>query len=108
MPNGHGGVPFLGGPVFFAMMFATFVWVPFGNDGWFAWTRVGICLLLASAIGWRMAYYIYMYSADDYGGAYTPREVYRRASRRYRIAAPIYAVLSTLVGFGILWWHGLP
>ena len=108
MPNGHGGVPYLGGPILFTIMFAAFAWQPFSNDGWFAWTRVGICLFLAAVIGWRLAYYFHMYDADDYGGAYTPPDLYRRASRRYWIAAPIYAVLTLAAGFCILWWRGLP
>jgi hypothetical protein len=108
MPNGHSGVPYLSGPVLFAIMFATFAWLPFGHGCWFAWTRAGICLLFAAAIGWRLAYYVHMYSADEYGGAYTPPDVYRQASRRYWIAAPIYAVLTAAAGFGILWCSGLP
>jgi hypothetical protein len=108
MPNGHGGVPYLSGPIVFAIIFVTFVWLPFGHGGWLAWTRVVVCLLFAAAVGWRLAYYIHRYMADDYGGAYTPPDVYRRASRRYRIAAPIYAILTATAGFGILWWRGLP
>jgi len=108
MPNGHGGVPYFGGPVFFAIMFAIITWLPVSDEGWLAWARVGISLLLAAAIGWRLAYYFYMYDADDYGGAYTPPDVYRQASRRYWIAAPIYAALTTVVGFIILWWRGFP
>lgn len=108
MPNGHGGVPYLGGPILLAIMFATFAWQPFGNDLLFAWMRVGTCLFIAAALGWRLAYYFHMYDVDDYGGAYTPPDLYRRASRRYWIAAPIYAVVTAAAGLGILWWRGLP
>jgi hypothetical protein len=69
MPNGHGGVPYFGGPILFSILFAIITSLPVGNDGWLAWPRVGICLLLAAAIGWRLAYYFHMYDADDYGGA---------------------------------------
>ena len=108
MPNGHAGVPYFGGPILFAIMFAAFAWPPFGDSGWLAWTRLGVCLLLAAAVGWRLAYYFHLHKFDDYGGAYTPPDVYRRASRRYWIAAPIYAILTAVAGFGILWWRGLP
>lgn len=108
MPNGHGGIPYFGAPVLFAIMFSIVAWIPLRNDGGCAWTRVGICIVLAAAIGWRLAYYFHMYDADDYGGDYTPPDVYQRASRRYWIAVPSYATLTAAAGFGILWWRGLP
>jgi len=49
-----------------------------------------------------------MRDADEYGGAYTPPDVYRRAARRYWCLAVVYAILTTTVGYGILWWRGLP
>ena len=108
MPNGHGGVPYFGGPIVFAMMFAFLMWLPFAEGGWLAWTRFGICMILAAAIGWRVAYYIHMYGADEYGGAYTPPDVYQRASRRYWIAVPLYSAITAAAGFVVLWWRGLP
>lgn len=108
MPNGHDGGPYLGGPILFAIMFTTFASLPLGGAGWLAWTRVLVCMILAAAVGWRLAYYFHMYRVDDYGGAYTPPDVYRRASRRYWTMAPIYAIITTITGFGILWWRGLP
>lgn len=108
MPNGHGGVPYLGGPVLFAIMFAIFASLSPGDTGWLAWGRVLVCLILGAAVGWRLAYYFHLYKFDDYGGAHTPPDVYRRASRRYWIMAPIYGIITTVTGFGILWWRGLP
>jgi hypothetical protein len=108
MPNGHGPVPYFGGPILCAISFAFFVCLPFGDKGWPAWARFCFCMVLAAAIGWRVAYYVHMYEADNYGGAYTPPEVYRRASRHYWIAAPFYSVLTAAAGLGVLWWCGLP
>ena len=108
MPNGHGGVPYFGGPIFFAMLFVIFTWLPFGDEGWFPWVRVGVCMIFATAIGWRIAYYVPMYNADDYGGAYTPPDVYRRMRRRYWIAVPFYPLVTAAVGSCVLWWRGLP
>jgi hypothetical protein len=79
-----------------------------GNAGWLAWTRVLLCMILAAAVGWRLAYYFHLYGVDDYGGAYTPPDIYRRANRRYWILAPIYATITMIVGLGILWRRGLP
>ena len=90
------------------MMFAVLLWLPFAEEGWLAWTHVGTCMILAAAVGWRLAYYVHMYDADNYGGAYTPPEAYRRASRRYWIALPFYSALTAIAGFGVLWWRGLP
>jgi hypothetical protein len=108
MPNGHGGVPFLGSPILLAIMFAVLAWLPVEQHSWFGWPRVGICLFLAALIGWRLAYHLHMWDADDYGGGYTPPEIYRRAARRYRVLAVLYTAVSLSVGFGILWWRGLP
>ena len=106
MPNGHGGVPFLGTPIFFAAMFATFAGLPLKTRLGWAW--VAICLVLAALVGWRLAYNLHMWDADEYGGAYTEPDVYRRAARRYRVLAVVYTVLTAAVGFSILWWRGLP
>jgi hypothetical protein len=55
MPNGHGGVPYICGPILFAIMFAIFAWLPFGDGGWFAWTRVVVQMHKASyhGVGWK-------------------------------------------------------
>jgi hypothetical protein len=106
MPNGHGGVPFLGAPIVFAIMFATCAGLP--PKAQFGWAWVGICLVLAALVGWRLAYDLHMRDADEYGGAYTRPDVYRRAAQRYWILTVVYTVLTTTVGFAILWWRGLP
>lgn len=106
MPNGHGGVPFLGTPIFFSVMFATFAGLPLKDRLGWAW--VAICLVFAALAGWRLAYHLHMWDADEYGGSYTEPDVYRRAEGRYRVLAMVYTVLAVAVGFGILWWRGLP
>jgi hypothetical protein len=106
MPNGHGGVPFLGTPILFAAMFVIFAGLPLKTRLGWAW--VAICLVLSALVGWRLAYNLHMWDADEYGGAYTEPDVYRRAARRYRVLAVVYTVLTAAVGFSILWWRGLP
>ena len=106
MPNGHGGVPFLGAPIFLAILFAIFAALPLTER--LGWTWVGVCLLLAASAGWRLAYHLHMRAADEYDGAYTSRDVYRQAARRYWVLAPVYALLAAAAGFGVLWWRGLP
>jgi hypothetical protein len=106
MPNGHGGIPFLGAPVLFAVLFAVFASLPLRDR--LGWTWVAICLALAAMAGWRLAYHLHMRAADEYGGAYTSPDAYKRAAQRYWIAAVIYTALTTAGGFAILWWRGLP
>jgi hypothetical protein len=106
MPNGHGGIPFLGAPVLFAVLFAIFAALPLRDR--LGWTWVAICLAFAALAGWRLAYHLHMRAADEYDGAYTSADAFLRAARRYRIAAVIYTSLSTAAAFGILWWRGLP
>lgn len=108
MPNGHGGIPFLGQSVVLALSFSFVTWAPGRLEGGVGWAQVGACLLLAGLFGWSLAYDLHMYNADAYGGAYTPQDKYRSALLRYRILAIIYASISVSVAFGILWWRGLP
>jgi hypothetical protein len=58
--------------------------------------------------GWRLAYHVHMREADEYDGAYTAADDYRRAARRYRALAPLYTLLAVSAAFAILWWRGLP
>ena len=106
MPNGHGGVPFLGAPVLLAVLFAVAVFLPLREA--LGWTWVAVCLALAALAGWRLAYHLHMRDADEYDGAYTPNDAYRRAARRYQLAAVTYAIAAAALGFGVLWWRGLP
>lgn len=106
MPNGHGGIPFLGAPLLFLVLFGVLAALPLGER--LGWGWVAICLAFAALAGWRLAYHLHLRDADEYGGAYTEPGAYRRALRRYRILAPTYALVAIAVGFGILWWRGLP
>jgi hypothetical protein len=107
MPNGHGGFPYLGGPILFALLFTFFVWLPLPNHVAIIWGRLCVCLILAAMFGWRVAYYIHMYHADEYDGAYTPPEIRQRAIRQYRRAIPLYVFVAIVIGLGTLWWRGL-
>lgn len=106
MPNGHGGAPFLGAPILFAVLFAVLAALPTRDRLGWAW--VAVCLVFAAIAGWRLAYHLHMRDADEYGGAYTSPDVYKQAARRYWICAVLYTILATAAGFGILWWRGLP
>jgi hypothetical protein len=52
MPNGHGGVPFLAGPIFLGFAFVFVFSLPLPGDVvWLHWVRLAVCVLLAAALG---------------------------------------------------------
>ena len=69
---------------------------------------VALCLAVAAYGGNRLAYHLHMRAAAEYDGAYTAPEAYQQARRRYLINSVIYGVATTAIGFGVLWWRGLP
>ena len=108
MPNGHGGIPWFGRPLLYAIGFAILAWRPVAGQGTPGWIRVAICLALAALIGWRVAFGRHMWHATEYDGAYTPNDAFNRAQRRYRIAAPIYALVAVCAAYALFRWRGLP
>jgi hypothetical protein len=80
MPNGHGGVPFLGGPIVLAILFTCFVSLPLkARLGW-AW--VAICLIFAALVGWRLAYTPGLRSTGGRRAGTGLSRRYMRSSRR--------------------------
>jgi hypothetical protein len=106
MPNGHGGVPYMGAPIFCVILFAVLAALPIRET--LGWTWVGLCLAVAGYGGQRLAYHLHMRDAAAYDGAYTSSEKYRRAWRRYVIASVIYTPIAAAAGYAVLWWRGLP
>ena len=107
MPNGHGGIPFLGAPILYTILFATLAWLPLPAAGWLSWARVALCLVFAALAGWRLAYHLHLRHADEYGGAYISPEVHRRAVLRYWVFSLLYMAISTGAGFAVLRWRSL-
>jgi hypothetical protein len=107
MPNGHGGIPHFGSPILFGLMFCAALFWPLAPDAALQWTRVWICVVLAALVGWRLAYHLYMWRAEEYSGYMTPEE-YRRAIRRYAGFAAAYAIVAAVAALALLWWRGLP
>ena len=106
MPNGHGGSPFLGAPIFCVLLFAVLAALPIRET--LGWGWVGLCLGVAAYGGQRLAYHLHMRSAAEYDGAYTAPAAYQQARRRYVTASVIYTIVAAIAGFGVLWWRGLP
>jgi hypothetical protein len=49
-------------------------------------------LAFAAIAGWRFAYHLHFWGADEYGGAYTSGDAYRRARVRYWCFGALYAL----------------
>lgn len=107
MPNGHGGIPFLGAPILYVVLFATLAWLPLPGAGLLNWARVALCLGFAALAGWRLAYHLHLRHADGYGGAYTSPEIYRRAVLRYWFFSLLYTAITSGAGFAVLRWRSL-
>lgn len=93
MPNGHGGVPRFGGPLFYAILAALAL----------AFNITAAAAVLAAIAGWRFAYHLHFWGAEEYGGAYTSPEKYRRAKLRYYGFAALYAAAAAAAVLAIAW-----
>lgn len=89
MPNGHGGIPRFGGPVFYATLAALAV----------AFKLTVPAAVLAAIAGWRLAYHLHFWRADEYAGAYTNPDDYRRARLRYWCLGAVYALAAAAAIF---------
>lgn len=93
MPNGHGGIPRMGTPLLFAVLAALAV----------ALQQPALAAALAAIAGWRLAYHLHFWAADEYGGAYTSAEKYRRAQLRYYGFGVLYAAAGAAAVLAIVW-----
>ena len=91
MPNGHGGIPRFGGPIFYAILAALAV----------AFDMMAAAAVLAAIAGWRLAYHLHFWGADEYGGAYTDADGYRRARLRYWCLGALYALAAAATVFAV-------
>jgi len=97
MPNGHGGYPWMGGPILLAIGFLILLFLPLASDSAFARARPMLGLVVAGVFGCRLAYHLHMRRADAYGGGYTDPDAYRRARRRYALACVGYSAAAVYV-----------
>jgi len=106
MPNGHGGIPFLGAPVLLAALVVAAVAIPVEHPSPLGYVRVAASVVLAATCGWRLAYHIHMRAADDYGGAHTEEAEFAKSRRRYRVLSIIYAVALVVATLAALHARG--
>jgi hypothetical protein len=84
VPNGHGGIPRFGGPILFAVLCAIALVLQ---------QRYAAAAFAALA-GWKLSYHLHFWRADEYGGAYTDQEAYRRTRLRYWCLGTLYALAA--------------
>lgn len=58
---------------------------------------------MGALAGWRLAYHLHFWAADEYGGAYTTPEKYRRAALRYYGLGIVYAAAGVAAVLAIVW-----
>lgn len=93
MPNGHGGIPYLGSPILLALLLVVAISVSIEHPSPLGYGRAAVCLILAAACGWRLAYHLHMREADEYGGAYTSEVELAKSRGRYRALSAVYAAV---------------
>lgn|SRR5574341_727227 len=99
MPNGHGGVPYMAGPVLFLILCVVAALL----KQRFGWAAVAASVAFAGLAGWRLGYYLHFWDADEYDGAYTRPDEYRRARRRYFAFGALYALVAMAVVSVVIW-----
>lgn len=97
MPNGHGGYPFMGGPVLLLIAFLVVLFLPVDPGASHAGAIEILGLVVAAMFGCRLAYHLHMRKADGYGGAYTDPDKYRTARTRYWIACVVYGAIAVFL-----------
>jgi hypothetical protein len=91
VPNGHGGVPRFGGPIFYAVLAGLAL----------VFKLPAAAAALAAIAGWRLAYHLHFWGADEYSGAYTNPDDYRRARLRYWCLGAVYALAAAAAIFAL-------
>ena len=99
MPNGHGGIPYLGAPVLLAIFTSLFVW----------WYRASASMiphvlvyLFSALFGWRLAFHLTMWKVMEYGGGYTSDKRMAKAKRKYLAAVVVLIPLSLAGGYWLV------
>lgn len=91
MPNGHGGVPHYGAPLYLLILWIAVLlnhrheprdWV------------LAVACILAALFGWRLSWHLHMWDAEEYGGAYFTEEGVRLARRKHLAGSLVYAALA--------------
>ncbi len=94
MPNGHGGVPHYGAPVFLLILWVAVLLNQHREPR--DWLLAAACAL-AVLFGWRLSWHIHMWDAEEYGGAYLSAEDIRLARRRHLAGSLVYAGIGVVV-----------
>ena len=84
----------MGGPILFALLFVIILFLPVDPQSALGRGLPLLGLLVAAVFGCKLSYHLHMRSADNYGGAYTDPEFYRRAKIRYAVMCVVYAIIA--------------
>lgn len=106
MPNGHGGYPYMGGPIALALLFALLLFLNLNPESLAGRARPILALVVAGWFGCKLAYHLHFRRLDEYEGAYIEPEARRRGRSRYRVACVMYAAVSVYLGHLAIEWRG--
>jgi len=94
MPNGHGGIPRFGAPLFIFLMTFLLIW----------WERstafilpLVLSLIGAGIFGWRLAFHLTMWNVTEYDGNYASADQTKNARRKYLAAKLVLVPLAVFV-----------
>ena len=99
MPNGHGGIPRYGSPVFLSLILLGLLGLQRSHET--RWT-LPLAYLVAGLVAWRFAWHLHLYDLMEYDGAYASPAELQAAKRRYRWTM-LFLVPAALVGVHVLW-----
>ncbi len=99
MPNGHGGIPWMGSPVLLLALLILLSWLRFSREA--SWT-VYAAYPVAALFAWRFAWHLCLYEATGYDGGYTPPEEMKKARASfYRLSVVLIAV--AIISVHLIW-----
>ena len=99
MPNGHGGIPWMGSPVLLLLLLISLAWLRFSREAsWTVYATYPIAALFAERFAWHLC----LYQATEYGGGYTSGEEMRDARVSYRWVMGVLIPVA-LIAVYLIW-----
>ena len=98
MPNGHGGIPWMGSPILIGIILGVVVSVTQKIDQEL-YVILGkfVSYFLAILFSWRLSSHFFMWGVTEYDGAYVKEEEIEVAKKKYLIATIVLSVIMVVI-----------